>query len=101
LAGRTANLKPWRPGQSGNPGGRTKRDMAAEIARAIFERDPEAIERAYAAALRKGDASVFRALADRAYGKPRQQIEQTGEAGRQLQSSIVVRFVKPGEDDKP
>jgi hypothetical protein len=44
VAGRIANLKPWKPGQSGNPGGRPKRDLAAEIARSIFERDPEAIE---------------------------------------------------------
>ena len=101
MAGRIANLRPWKPGQSGNPGGRPKRDMAAEIARAIFERDAEAIERVFAAALRKGDANIFRALADRAYGKPRQQIEHMGEAGGPLQNSIVVRFVNPGEDDNP
>jgi len=102
VAGRVENLKPWKPGQSGNPGGRPKRDIAAEIARAIFERDPEAIERAFAAALKKGDAKVFRVLADRAYGKPRQQIEQTGEGGGPLQSCIRVVFVKPGttEDER-
>jgi len=102
VAGRVQNLTPWKPEQSGNPGGRPKRDMAAEIARAIFERDAGAIERAFTAALRKGDTNVFRALADRAYGKPRQQIEHTGEAVGPLQSSVIVRFVKPGEvDDKP
>jgi hypothetical protein len=70
--------------------------MAAEIARAIFERDAEAIERVFAAALKKGDAKVFTALADRAYGKPRQKIEQTGEDGGPLQSCLTVRFVQPG-----
>jgi hypothetical protein len=45
MAERIENLKPWKPGQSGNPGGRPKRDLTAEIARAIFGRDPEAIER--------------------------------------------------------
>ena len=76
--------------------------MAAEIARAIFERDAEAIERAFTAALRKGDANVFKALADRAYGKPCQHLEHTSEGGGPLQSSVIVRFVKPGEvDDKP
>jgi hypothetical protein len=59
------------------------------------------IERAFATALRKGDANAFRALADRAYGKPRQQLEHTAEAGGPLQHSIVVRFVKPGEDCNP
>jgi len=97
VTGRIQNLKPWKPGQSGNPGGRPKRDLAAEIARMIFERDTEAIERAFAAALRKGDARVFKALADRAYGKPRQQIEHVDEDGDPLQSSIVVRFVKPDD----
>lgn len=96
MAGRIENLKPWKPGQSGNPGGRPKRDMASEIARAIFEQNAGAIERAFAAALKKGDAKVFRALADRAYGKPRQQIEQTGEGGGPLQNCVTVRFVKPG-----
>ena len=35
----------FKPGQNGNPGGRPERDIAAEIARAIFEKNPELIER--------------------------------------------------------
>ena len=97
---RNENLKPWKPGQSGNPGGRPKRDLAAEIARAIFEQDSEVIARAFAAELKKGNSKVFTALADRAYGKPRQQIEQVGEDGWPIQSSIVVRFVRAGEEEK-
>ncbi len=31
----------FKPGQNGNPGGRPQRDIAAEIARAIFEKNPE------------------------------------------------------------
>lgn len=100
MAGRMDNLKPWKPGQSGNPGGRPKRDLAAEIARAIFEQDSEVITRAFAAELKKGNARVFTALADRAYGKPRQQIEQVGEDGGPIQSSIVVRFVRAGDEEK-
>ena len=100
MGGRKENLKPWKPGQSGNPGGRPKRDLAAEIARAIFEKDAEAITRAFAAQLKKGNAKVFTALADRAYGRPRQQIEQAGEDGGPIQQSIVVRFVGPGEAEE-
>ncbi len=100
VKGRKENLKPWKPGQSGNPGGRPKRDLAAEIARAIFEQDSEAITRAFAAELKKGNAKVFAALADRAYGKPRQQIEFAGEDGGPIQTSIVVHFVKTGDDEK-
>jgi CO/xanthine dehydrogenase Mo-binding subunit len=93
MAGRKDNLKPWKPGQSGNPGGRPKRDLAAEIARAIFEQNPEAITRAFTAELKKGNAKVFAALADRAYGKPRQQVEWMGEDGGPVQSSVTVHFV--------
>ena len=100
MKGRKENLRPWRPGQSGNPGGRPKRDLAAEIARAIFEQDSESITRAFAAELKKGNAKVFAALADRAYGKPRQQIEQMGEDGGPIQTSIVVQFVNAGDEEK-
>jgi hypothetical protein len=100
VTGRNANLRPWKPGQSGNPGGRPKHDLAAEIARAIFEQDSEAINRAFAAELKKGNAKVFTALADRAYGKPRQQIEQVGEDGGPIQSSVVVQFVRTRDAEK-
>jgi hypothetical protein len=98
VKGRKDNLKPWKPGQSGNPGGRPKRDLAAEIARAIFEQEPEAITRVFAAELKKGNAKVFAALADRAYGKPRQQIEHLGEDGGPVQASVVVQFVSTGKE---
>lgn len=65
----------WVPGQSGNPGGRPKRDKAADIAQAIFEGHGEAIMRAMLKKLRKGDARAFTALADRGYGKAHQQID--------------------------
>jgi CO/xanthine dehydrogenase Mo-binding subunit len=100
VTGRKDNLKPWKPGQSGNPGGRPKRDLAAEIARAIFEQDSEAITRAFAAELKKGNAKVFAALADRAYGKPRQQVEHVGEDGDPIQTSVVVHFVRTGSEEK-
>ena len=32
----------WRPGQSGNPSGRPKHDLAAEIAKACFENNRDA-----------------------------------------------------------
>lgn len=99
VKGRKNNLKPWKPGQSGNPGGRPKRDLAAEIARAIFEQDSDAITRALTAELKKGNAKVFAALADRAYGKPRQQIEFAGEDGGPIQTNIVIHFVKTRDEE--
>jgi hypothetical protein len=72
------NLKPWKPGQSGNPGGRPKNDLAKEIAQAIFENDAEAIYKSFAKALRSGNAYSFDVLANRAFGKMKETIEVTG-----------------------
>ena len=35
----------WKPGQSGNPSGARKHDLAREIAAAVFERNAEALYR--------------------------------------------------------
>ena len=94
MAGRNENLKPWKPGQSGNPGGRPKRDVAAEIARAIFERDAEAIERMFAVELQKGNYKVFTALADRAYGRPHQSLDLSAGVGENKPACIRIEFVK-------
>lgn len=71
----------WKPGQSGNPGGRPKKDKASDISVKIFEENAEAIEKAMLAALKKGDARVFQVLADRGYGKLREEVEHTGDVG--------------------
>jgi len=73
--GRIENLKPWKPGQSGNPGGRPKRDVASEIARAVFEGNEEAIYRALSKALLKASPRLFVALAERAYGRLEESVE--------------------------
>ena len=65
----------FKPGQSGNPGGRPKRDMAAEIAQAIFEENPEAIYRAMLKALKRGNPKVFAVLAERGFGRLKETIE--------------------------
>ena len=59
--GNPDKIKPFafKPGQSGNPGGRPKRDLAAEIAREAFEKDPEAIAEAMHKQLKKGNPKVF------------------------------------------
>jgi hypothetical protein len=79
--GRIENLKPWKPGQSGNPGGRPKKDIGSEIARAVIEGNQEAIYRAMAKALLRGNAHTFEALANRAYGKVPSKVELTGRDG--------------------
>jgi hypothetical protein len=69
------NLKPWKPGQSGNPkGGSARHDLAAEVARAIFENNPDMVYKAFAKAIAKGNAYAFQVLADRGYGKLKESI---------------------------
>lgn len=75
MGGRIQNLKPWPKGISGNPAGRPKDDLSVQIARAVFENNAEAIYRGLARRLIKGDARVFKVLADRAYGKVKEQVQ--------------------------
>jgi len=80
VAERTERIKPWRykPGQSGHPGGRPKNDIAREIAQAVFENNPEAVYKAMAKALTKGNAYVFKELAERGFGKLKETHEVQG-----------------------
>lgn len=94
IAMNTQNLKPFKPGQSGNPAGRPK---GARGRATIIRRWLEAIDKAknpitgdteqmsvedrmtlaiLAKAL-KGDTNAYKALMDSAYGAPKQEIEET------------------------
>ena len=94
IRGNPAKIRPYqfKPGQSGNPGGRPK-DDAAEIARAIFEHNEEAIYKAMLTALKQGNPKVFSALADRGYGKVPQHVSVGNKDGEALNFSVNVKFV--------
>jgi hypothetical protein len=76
---RNPKIRPtqWKPGQSGNPSGRIsdKKDIAKQIARAVFENNREQLYQAFADAALKGNAYCFQQLADRAFGKVRERVE--------------------------
>lgn len=75
----------WVKGQSGNPSGRPKRDVAADIARAVFENNPQLLYKALSRSAGRGNAYVFKELADRAYGKVSDKVELTGKDGGPLE----------------
>jgi|SRR6516225_1111798 len=83
--GRPENLTPWKPGTSGNPGGRPKMahlsNACRELLAALVPNDPEG--RTYAQAIAEtlaqkalaGDIRAAQEIADRAEGRARQSVE--------------------------
>ena len=67
----------FKPGQCANPGGRPKRDIAADIAKAVFETSELEAIAAFRNALLKGNAYTFKELAERAFGKLQERKEVT------------------------
>lgn len=80
----------WKPGQSGNPGGRPKNDVAKAICQAVFENNADEIYKGIAAELIAGKAYTLQVAAERAYGKPPQPIvgDESGEP-----ITIAIRYV--------
>lgn len=93
-----ANLKPFPPGVSGNPGGLPGTDLAALIARRAFESNEREIAQGMVAQLRKGNAYAFSVLADRGYGKIKDRVSLEDPNGKPL--SFTVKFVKPKSGDR-
>lgn len=78
-----ANLKPFQPGQSGNPGGRPKRKLISDALKDMLEKvlesgdhtQAEAIGVAMIAAAISGDVKAATFVRDTVEGKPLQKIE--------------------------
>jgi hypothetical protein len=89
------NLKPYKPGVSGNPGGLPGYDVAAALARAVIEGSQEAAYEGFSKQLASGNAYAFKELAERGYGPKPQQHQITGADGGPVKTSIEVKFIFP------
>lgn len=90
----------WKPGQSGNPGGRPKKRLIDQILTELLEQNEGADATEIARALilmAKSDPKTAQLVAERTEGKPTQKHEVTGGDGGPIKSRIIVEFVKPGE----
>jgi hypothetical protein len=83
MSGRPENLKPWKPGQSGNPGGRPRtRPLTEELAQLLESEAPNSDGKSWANVIveallkkaRKGDVRAFAVLANRIEGRPHQSL---------------------------
>ena len=89
VSGRIGNLKPWKPGQSGNPGGRPRKRLMDEALEDLLARNDSEAARDVAAALlkqaRRGDIRAIQLIAERTQGKPMRAIEISGPEGGALE----------------
>jgi Family of unknown function (DUF5681) len=96
-ARRLANLKPFQPGQSGNPKGRPRDIVTQAYRRLLAKADPSDPEnRAYAETLAEqmiikakgGDVRAMKEITDRVQGKAAQLIEISSERRDQLEHMV-------------
>jgi hypothetical protein len=87
------NPTKWKPGQSGNPSGMIKNDVARQIAKAVFENNREKLYKAYAKAALKGNAYAFQQLADRAYGKLKERVEYEVSEYREVSEKALIERI--------
>lgn len=83
MAGRIKNLKPWKPGESGNPGGRPKTKLlTSELQRLLEQEAPKSNGQTWATVIaeallvkaRKGDVRAISELANRMEGRAAQAV---------------------------
>jgi hypothetical protein len=107
----TGGLKPFQPGVSGNPGGKTAEhrqleveaaEMAARIRHKMLSAVTVAIEGDEMATLEAIKSDLLRLMKDsedRAHGTPKQAIQHGNDPDNPLPASIAVHFVKPDEQN--
>ena len=105
--GRGANLRPWKPGQSGNPGGRPRfaffRDaLRAELGRVVDGgvTVAEKIARKLGQRAMRGDVQAAKFLAERTEGTPSQVLNILGPGGHVI-VQMVHHLARPKRGSAP
>lgn len=71
---------PWKPGQSGHPGGRPKTKLFSQALRNVLSlSEAEEIAKKVVEMAKNGDLQAVNIVADRLDGKPHQSVEVTDE----------------------
>lgn len=87
----------WKPGQSGNPGGRPKKKLVDQALTELLEAKDSEEAIAIAVKLiqmaRGGDSQSAKLIAERTEGKPLQKVEHSGADGGPIEASLLVKFV--------
>lgn len=99
MSGRPENLKPWKPGQSGNPGGRPRtRPLTDELVQLLEGEAPNSDGKSWAYVIaeallkraRNGDVRAFAVLANRIEGRPHQSLAVDVSANTSLAERIAA-----------
>lgn len=97
---KTDNLKPFKPGQSGNYNGRPKKlpNLDKLLADVFGENELEKLLKAVYAKAMKGDTRAAEIILDRGYGKPKQHISLESE--EPIKSFTIKTASDKGTDSK-
>jgi hypothetical protein len=101
MRGRLENLKPWQPGQSGNPAGRPKgiKFLSEALRETLSTAAPdgtswtEKVARALIDRACEGDPAAFREIADRIEGKVLTEAKVEGNFGGPVDSTRLAVLV--------
>jgi hypothetical protein len=102
-----ANLKPWKPGQSGNPRGRPKtRTLSEELRARLKEQYPGRSDATYGQMLAHklvdlaidGEIAAIREVFDRTEGKPKQVVDvNVEERKREMVEDAIARLIEEAQ----
>jgi Family of unknown function (DUF5681) len=86
--------KGFRPGASGNPGGRPKQQPGTEALRVLLadEKTAMALARAMIKRALKGNVRAFKEIMDRVEGKVANRVEITGANGEELKAKVDAKL---------